>query len=69
VKALGDSELSVRCSASYAVGRIGTRAGDAIPLLEQNLRGRDAFLQMQRLALVHVNPKRRDLADLCLRSR
>jgi HEAT repeat protein len=67
MKALADPDLSVRCSASYAIGKIGAQAQEAIPLLEKNVKGRDEILQMASAwALVHVNPRLRGLADLCL---
>jgi HEAT repeat protein len=67
MKALADPDLSVRCSASYAIGKIGAQAQEAIPLLEKNVKARDAVLQMASAwALVHVNPRLRGLADLCL---
>jgi len=64
---LAAPEIPVRYSATYAIGRIGVKAKEAIPALEKNLQERDDFLQIASAwALVHVDPQRKGLADLCL---
>ena len=64
---LADPVFTVRYAASHAIGKIGPPAKAAIPLLEKNLRERDEFLQFTSAwALVHVDPEREDLAELCV---
>jgi HEAT repeat protein len=56
----------VRYSATYAIGKFGSAAKDAFPVLERNLQGRDEFLKMiSAWAMVHVDPRHPGLAAMC----
>ena len=47
MKSLADPEIPVRYAACHALGRLGAKAREAIPLLEKELQERDEILQME----------------------
>ena len=68
IKVMSSSVPSVRYTACYAVGNIGTAASAAVPALEKNLQDRDEFLQFTSAwALARISPNGDGAAEPCIK--